>query len=226
MGERTRAAAAPLHARPANGIRLSHLRTLRRPARVAPRRPVRASRRIFRGPLPTRRRGTPLVERSAASVGSARTSLGCAGTARLTGNFDMTNWKQERSRVRSRTPLRALAGLVERRMRELGVNVYDVARRSGGAVSKSTVWNVARGKVRGVHRATVEGLARGLDLAPGAIEEAVLADRPHVARWRRRYVGLPAALWEAIEGEARRRRMSADEYLEAIVAGRAAPPAS
>lgn len=110
-------------------------------------------------------------------------------------------------------------------MRELGVNGYDVARRSGGAVSKSTVWNVTRLRVRNVHRSTVEGLARGLDLAPEVIEGAVRADRPGPPpRRSKRHVNLPAALWEVIQGEARRRRVSADEYLEAvIVAGHAAP---
>ena len=57
-----------------------------------------------------------------------------------------------------------LAGVIEARMRELNLNPYDVARRSGDRISHTTVRNITSRHVREIKDETMEVLSDVLDI--------------------------------------------------------------
>jgi len=58
----------------------------------------------------------------------------------------------------------ALAALLSKRMADLNLSAPEVARRSGGAVSHGTVWNIINSRVRDVKEVTLKGLAKALEI--------------------------------------------------------------
>lgn len=55
-----------------------------------------------------------------------------------------------------------LAEFVRQRMDEQNLSVYDVARRSGGLITHSTVWSIVNGATKDPKLSTLIGLAKGI----------------------------------------------------------------
>ena len=66
----------------------------------------------------------------------------------------------------------ALAQLLSKRMAELNLSAPEVARRSSGAISHGTVWNIINSRVRDVKEDTLKGLAKALELPEEEVFDA------------------------------------------------------
>lgn len=74
--------------------------------------------------------------------------------------------------------LQGLAAYVRAKMETQALSHQDVAARAGGAISHTTVWNVANSAVKEVKQSTLSALARGLGVSEDEIFAVARGVRP------------------------------------------------
>jgi transcriptional regulator with XRE-family HTH domain len=99
-------------------------------------------------------------------------TAGLAMTAHVTGDEREPAGRRDSSAAAPEQALNPLQALIQQRLRERGWSYGDVARRGG--VPRSTVYTLAitRNLARPPRPATLDGLAKGLDLPVSAVRAA------------------------------------------------------
>lgn len=71
-----------------------------------------------------------------------------------------------------------LADFVREKMDEQNLSTYDVERRSGGAITHGSVWNILNQRVKDVKAGTLRALAKGLGVSEEEVFDAARGKEP------------------------------------------------
>lgn len=71
-----------------------------------------------------------------------------------------------------------LARFVRQKMDDLNLSTYDVERRSGGAITHGSVWNILNQRVKDVKSGTLSALAKGLGISEEELFDVYRGKQP------------------------------------------------
>lgn len=109
-----------------------------------------------------------------------------------------------------------LSDYVRRVVKEKDLRYRQVAERSGGGISASTVSDIISGRTKEIRSGTISALSRGLGVPQSELMEVIggrvlpSEEEDGLSRW----IALPQSVWERIEMESEAENMSVAAFLE------------
>lgn len=120
--------------------------------------------------------------------------------------------------VATRNKLEALSQWVLQQKDKNKFSYDDIARRSGGLLTRGTVNNVVLLRYSEVKDDTLRGLARAFGVEEKLVREVLYGESVDAPpKSEERFLTLPLPLWRQLEADAERCRRSIAEHLEALL---------